>query len=67
MARILIKSLFTYPGASWSPSGARASLVCVALASLTQTAVPPSHSHGRHDEWRRTRRPTHPLRSDCQK
>lgn len=32
------------------------------MASLTQTAVPPSHSHGRHDEWRRTRRWTHPLR-----
>lgn len=60
MARILIKSLFAYPGALWSLSGAlvcsstAASLVCVAMASLTQTAVPPSHSHGRHDEWRRT-------------
>lgn len=32
------------------------------MASLTQTAVPPSHSHGQHDEWRRTRRWTHPLR-----
>lgn len=68
MARILIKSLFTYPGALWSLigalvcSGTAASLVCVAMASLTQTAVPSSHSHGRHDEWRRTRRWTHPLR-----
>lgn len=68
MARILIKSLFIYPGALWSPigalvcSGTAASLVCVARASLTQTAVPSSHSHGRHDEWRRTRRRTHPLR-----
>ncbi len=68
MARILIKSLFTYPGALWSLSGAlvclstAASLVCVAMASLTQTAVPPSHSHGQHDEWHRTCRWTHPLR-----
>lgn len=68
MARILIKSLFTYPGALWSLigalvcSGTAASLVCVAMASLTQTAVPSSHSHGRHDEWRRTCRWTHPLR-----
>ncbi len=68
MARILIKSLFMYPGALWSLSGApvcssaAASLVCVAMASLTQTAVPPSYSHGRHDEWRRTCCCTHPLR-----
>lgn len=68
MARILIKSLFTYPGALWSLSGAlvcsstAASLLCVAMASLTQTAVPPSHSHGQHDEWHRTCRWTHPLR-----
>lgn len=68
MAHILIKSLFTYPGALWSligapvRSGTAASLVCVTMASLAQTAVPSSHSHGRHDEWRRTCRPTHPLR-----
>lgn len=68
MARILIKSLFTYPGALWSLSGApvcsstAASPVCVAMASLTQTAVPPSHSHGQHDEWRRTCHWTHPPR-----
>lgn len=67
MARILIKSLFMYPGALWSLSGVlvcsstAASLVCVALASLTQTAVPPSHSHGQHDEWHWTCRWTHPL------
>lgn len=60
MARILIKSLFTYPGAAWSligspaRSGTAASLVCVAMASLSQTAVPSSHSHGRYDKWRRT-------------
>lgn len=67
MARILIKSLFMYPGALWSLSGAlvcsstAALLVCVAMASLTQTAVPPSHSHGQHDEWRRTCCWIHPL------
>ena len=66
MARILIKSLFTYPGASRSLSGAlvclstTASLVCSAMASLTQTAVPPSHSQ--HDEWHRTCCWTHPLK-----
>lgn len=73
MARILIKSLFTYPGASWSLigplvcSGTAASLVCVAAASLSQTAVPSSHGHGRHDKWRRTRGGwTHPQLSEIE-
>lgn len=73
MARILIKSLFTYPGASWSLigplvcSGTAASLVCVATASLSQTAVPSSHGHGRHDKWRRTRGGwTHPQLSEIE-
>lgn len=67
MACILIKSLFTCPGALWSLSGAlvclstAALLVCSDMASLAQTAVPPSQSHGQHDKWHRTRRWTHPL------
>lgn len=61
MARTLIKSLFTYPGAFMEPDwfsgwlGHRCrSLVYVAMASLSQTAVPSSHSHGRYDKWRWT-------------